>query len=174
MQLKRAPLLVIAGTVAGLAGVCRSTASLRRQRRCWHLRVRSPVAPAPPDDPGRRAGWLPGRATARRARARGRAGAAPARRQGARSALGATEQYGYGELAVRVTTRGRKIIDVAVAGIQTAEPYSANLARQVIPTLRSEVLSGQTASINAVSGATYTSEAYAKSLQAALDKLHLR
>ena len=40
--------------------------------------------------------------------------------------------------------------------------------------LRSEVLSGQTARISAVSGATYTSEAYAKSLQAALDQLHLR
>jgi uncharacterized protein with FMN-binding domain len=40
--------------------------------------------------------------------------------------------------------------------------------------LRSEVLSGQTASISGVSGATYTSQAYATSLQAALDKLHIR
>ena|ERR1700733_3435540 len=174
MQLKRAPLLVIAGTIAGLAGVL-----------SFHSQPAAPAAlPGTPGQvsggthsarrSGAAAGLDPGRAPARHARARGRARAAPARRQGGRSALGATEQYGYGELAVRVTTRGRKIINVAVAGIQTAEPYSANLARQVIPTLRSEVLSGQTASINAVSGATYTSEAYAKSLQAALDKLHLR
>jgi uncharacterized protein with FMN-binding domain len=83
-------------------------------------------------------------------------------------------QYGYGQLAVRVTARAGHIVSVAVAQIQTAEPYSAQLARQVIPTLRAEVLSGQTASINGVSGATYTSEAYAKSVQAALDSLHLR
>jgi uncharacterized protein with FMN-binding domain len=58
--------------------------------------------------------------------------------------------------------------------LRTAEPYSQQLAGQVIPTLRSEVLSGQTASISGVSGATYTSQAYAMSVQAALDKLHIK
>jgi uncharacterized protein with FMN-binding domain len=84
------------------------------------------------------------------------------------------EQYGYGELAVKVTAKGGRITNVAVPTIRTAEPYSSQLASQVIPTLRSEVLSGQTARINAVSGATYTSQAYALSLQAALDKLHIK
>ena len=129
------------------------------------------MAPTLPDD-RRPAGWN-GLCDGTACQGQGPGQGGPCTRQGVRSALGATEQYGYGELAVRVTTRGRKIINVVVAEIQTAEP-SANLARQVIPTLRSEVLSGQTASINAVSGATYTSEAHAKSLQAALDKLHLR
>jgi uncharacterized protein with FMN-binding domain len=42
----------------------------------------------------------------------------------------------------------------------------------VIPMLRSEVLSAQSARINAISGATYTCEAFAQSLQAALNKAH--
>jgi uncharacterized protein with FMN-binding domain len=69
---------------------------------------------------------------------------------------------------------GSRITDVSVPVIQTAEQYSQQLASQAIPMLRSEVLSGQTASISGVSGATYTSQAYATSLQAALDKLHIR
>ncbi len=63
---------------------------------------------------------------------------------------------------------------MAVTTLQTAEPYSQQLASQVIPALRAEVLAGQSAQINAVSGATYTSQAYALSPQAALDKLHIR
>ncbi len=84
---------------------------------------------------------------------------------------GATEQYGYGELAVKITVRGGRITDVSVATLQTAEQYSQSLAQQVIPVLRNEVLSAQSAHINGISGATYTSEAYASSVQSALDRL---
>jgi len=90
-----------------------------------------------------------------------------------RSAVGPVEQYGYGQLAVRVTVTGRKITDVSLASIQVAESYSASLAQQVIPMLRSEVLSAQSANINGISGASYTVAAYAASLQAALNKLHV-
>ena len=117
--------------------------------------------------PAKRAGAAPGK---HKAKLKG-AGAAAGSVQ---SAVGATEQYGYGELAVKVTASGSHITDVAVTTLQTAEPYSQQLASQVIPTLRAEVLSGQSAQINGVSGATYTSQAYAMSLQAALDKLHIR
>jgi uncharacterized protein with FMN-binding domain len=48
------------------------------------------------------------------------------------------------------------------------------LANRAIPVLRNEVLSAQSARIQAVSGATYTSEAYAQSVQAALDKAHFK
>ncbi|HLN06376.1 MAG TPA: FMN-binding protein [Acidimicrobiales bacterium] len=89
----------------------------------------------------------------------------------ATTALGNSEQYGYGVLAVRVTVRGGHITNVSVANLQTAEQYSQLLAQQVIPVLRNEVLSAQSAHINAISGATYTSEAYAYSVQSALDRL---
>jgi len=90
-----------------------------------------------------------------------------------RTATGQSEQYGYGVLAVTVTVTGTRITDVTLAQLQTAEQYSQQLAAQVVPTLRSEVLAAQTSRINGVSGATYTSEAYATSIQSALDKLHV-
>ena len=90
------------------------------------------------------------------------------------SALGTDEQYGYGALAVRVTVSGARIVDLAVGSLQTAEPYSQSIAQQVIPLLRSEVLAAQGIKIDAISGATYTSEAYAYSVQSALDALHFK
>ena len=88
-----------------------------------------------------------------------------------RSATGRLEQYGYGQLSVRVTMAGGRITDLAVATLKTADTYSQQLAAQVVPILRHEVLSAQSARINGLSGATYTSEAYAYSVQSALDKL---
>jgi uncharacterized protein with FMN-binding domain len=92
----------------------------------------------------------------------------------AKSATGAVVPYGYGELSVTVTVRGDQITAVSVPLLRTAEPYSQQLAQQVIPMLKSEVLAAHSAQIHGVSGATYTSEAYAQSIQSALDKLHIR
>jgi uncharacterized protein with FMN-binding domain len=88
--------------------------------------------------------------------------------------VGSLVQYGYGELSVKVTASGSRIVDVSVVNLQTAESYSQQLAQQVIPMLRGEVISAQSAQINGISGATYTSQAYAQSLQSALTKLHLK
>lgn len=93
---------------------------------------------------------------------------------GVRLATGATEQYGYGQLAVRVTVNGSKITKLRVVGLSTAESYSQQLAAQVIPMLRNEVLAAQSPSVNGISGATYTTEAYLYSIQSALDKLHVK
>jgi len=88
------------------------------------------------------------------------------------SATGPAEQYGYGVLAVKVTVSGGRITDLSVPNLQTAEAYSQQLADAVIPMLRRQVLQVQSANIAGVSGATYTSEAYAISLQKALQSLH--
>ena len=87
---------------------------------------------------------------------------------------GVLEQYGYGELSVTVTVRGTQIVNVSVPVLRTAEPYSQQLADQVLPMLKHEVLAAHSARISAVSGATYTSQAYADSIQSALDKLHFK
>ncbi len=69
---------------------------------------------------------------------------------------------------------GNRITDVSVPSLQVAEPTSQQICDQAIPLLRSEVLAAQSARIDGVSGATYTSEAYYLSLQAALDALHVK
>jgi len=89
-----------------------------------------------------------------------------------RSAVGSSEQYGYGVLSVKVTVRGSQITDVSVSTLQTAESYSQSIAQQVIPILRIEVLAAQGTTVNGISGATYTTQAYLQSLQSALDTLH--
>ncbi|MHB2021847.1 MAG: FMN-binding protein [Mycobacteriales bacterium] len=91
---------------------------------------------------------------------------------GAQTATGPMVSYGYGRLSVRVWVAGNKIAAVNLANLQTVDPYSQQLAAQVIPMLRGEVLKLQKGQIYGVSGATYTSQAYAMSLQAALKKLH--
>ena len=93
---------------------------------------------------------------------------------GVRTATGTAEQFGYGVMAVKVTVNGSKITDVSVASLQTAEPTSAQICSEAIPMLRQEVMQAHSAQINGISGATYTSEAYAYSLQSALDKLHVK
>ena len=87
---------------------------------------------------------------------------------------GSVVPYGYGELATRVAISGGRITGVSVPVLKTAEQFSQELANRAIPVLRHEVLAAQSARIQAVSGATYTSEAYAQSVQAALDKAHFR
>lgn len=88
-----------------------------------------------------------------------------------RTASGPTVPYGYGQLAVKVTVKGRHIVAVTVPLLQTAESYSQAIAQQVIPMLKREVLQAQTTQVNVISGATYTSEAYLTSLQRALDTI---
>lgn len=162
--MKRAGWYVLAGAVAGFGGV---------------LGVHggggsAPAVLAQPKPGGTAAAPVPSASPAGRARSAG-----PAARQGgatgqARSATGTVIQYGYGELAVKVTVHGTQITAVSVPLLRTAEPYSQQLAQQVIPMLKSEVLAVHSARIHGVSGATYTSEAYAQSIQSALDKLHVR
>ena len=91
-----------------------------------------------------------------------------------RSVTGSTYNYSYGQLAVRVTVTGAKITGLSVVGLQTAESYSQQIADQVIPMLRQEVLAAQSVRVNGISGASYTAEAYVSSVQSALNKLHFK
>jgi uncharacterized protein with FMN-binding domain len=57
--------------------------------------------------------------------------------------------------------------------LPTDRPRSAEINAQAGPLLRQEVLQAQSAKINVVSGATYTSEAFAQSLQVAIQRANL-
>ena len=83
---------------------------------------------------------------------------------------GKVEQFGYGQLAVTVTLTGTRITDVAVSSLQVIDPTSQYIEQQAVPYLKQEVLQAQSANIQGVSGASYTAQAYALSLQSALAK----
>jgi len=88
--------------------------------------------------------------------------------------LGAEVQYAYGELELKVTVTGGKITDVQPAVDNAFDPRSAQINSYAEPQLQSQTLAAQSANIDGVSGATFTSQAYVQSLQAALDKLGLK
>jgi uncharacterized protein with FMN-binding domain len=88
-----------------------------------------------------------------------------------RSALGHAVSYPYGELQVKVTEQGSRITDVSVTRLSVPDPQSGSIDQIAVPQLRQEVLAAQGLNINGVSGASYTSQAYAQSVQSALDKL---
>lgn len=84
---------------------------------------------------------------------------------------GADELAGrYGDVQVQLVVSGGRITDVRALVMPTDRPRSAQISQDAGPQLRSEVLQAQSAQIDTVSGATYTSDAYAQSTQAALDQ----
>jgi uncharacterized protein with FMN-binding domain len=69
-----------------------------------------------------------------------------------------------------VVLNGSRIVDVQAVQLPFDHPRSAEISRQAEPYLRQEVLQAQSANIDVVSGATFTSYSYAQSLQSALDQ----
>jgi uncharacterized protein with FMN-binding domain len=78
----------------------------------------------------------------------------------------------FGTVQVRVTVQGGRITGVQPLQMPVDHAQSAYISQQAEPLLREEVLQAQSANIQILGGATYTSESYAESLQSALDKAH--
>jgi len=89
-----------------------------------------------------------------------------------RTVTGPVVQTPFGPVQVRVTSHGRHITNVTALRLPADTGYSQLLSQTAGPRLRQEALAAQSAHIDAVSGATYTSDGYAQSLQSALDQLH--
>ncbi|MGO4663022.1 FMN-binding protein [Terrabacter sp. 2TAF16] len=79
----------------------------------------------------------------------------------------------YGSVQVRVSFTGKKITNVHALQLTDSSRTSVSISAGAAPTLRREALAAQSAQIDVVSGATYTSEAYQQSLQSAIDAAHL-
>jgi hypothetical protein len=75
-----------------------------------------------------------------------------------------------GPVQVAVTFEGDRIVDVITIQAGTDHPESVRLNEEALPILRQEALAAQSAQIDTVSGATYTSEGYRTSLQSAIDQ----
>ena len=86
---------------------------------------------------------------------------------------GAAENTEYGPVQVSATISGGKLTDVSVLQVPDRGGYEQQIVQIALPELKSEALSKQSADIDVVSGATYTSQGYAESLQSALDQAGL-
>lgn len=78
----------------------------------------------------------------------------------------------YGTMQVAAVVANGKLTDITVLQ-ETDGGRSQEIDASAIPILKSEALSAHSANIDVVSGATYTSQGYAQSLQSALDKAAL-
>jgi uncharacterized protein with FMN-binding domain len=97
-------------------------------------------------------------------------GAVPA---GGETVLGDVAATQYGDVQVQLTLSGGRITGAQTVKAPSADAQSRQIAADAIPKLNQAVMTAQSAQIDAVSGASYTSEGYIKSLQSALDKAGL-
>jgi uncharacterized protein with FMN-binding domain len=77
----------------------------------------------------------------------------------------------YGNVQVEITVRDGKIVDAQA--LQSPNGRSQRFSDYAVPQLRQETLAAQSASISNISGASYTSWGWYKSLQGALAKAGL-
>jgi uncharacterized protein with FMN-binding domain len=90
------------------------------------------------------------------------------------SATGEAVNYTYGILSVSVTSSGKRIENVTIASLDDGGNFrSQSIDQQSIPILERQALQAQSANIQGVSGASYTSAGFERSLQSALGKLGL-
>lgn len=76
----------------------------------------------------------------------------------------------YGTIQVAITVSSGKISDVNFLKLPDDDTRSYQISNQASPLLESQTLAAQSSTIDGVSGATYTTSGYIKSLQAAIDK----
>ena len=94
---------------------------------------------------------------------------------GAQAATGPVIDYGYGKISVKVTVSGTTITSVTVASLDYfGSSRSQQIDQQAIPLLQQQAMQAQGSGIQGVSGASYTSQGFQQSLQAALQSLGLK
>ena len=87
-----------------------------------------------------------------------------------KTVVGGVASTRFGPVQVQLTLQGARILDVQAIQMPSSHPRSQRISDEAAPMLRSEVLQAQSARINLISGASYTSQGYAESVQSALDR----
>ena len=170
--MRRAP-IVIAATAAGLVGVLSfhtKSASLTLGglpgTSATQGSPTTSVAAGPPSGQGSSGASSPPTSSS--------SGSSTAIQSTTRSATGPLVNYHYGVLSVSVTAAGKKITKVGIASLDDGGNFrSQSIDQQSIPVLEQQALQAQSANIQGVSGASYTSAGFEQSLQAALNKVGL-
>ncbi|WP_392969479.1 FMN-binding protein [Streptomyces sp. LN245] len=88
---------------------------------------------------------------------------------GTGTVTGDSVQTRWGPVQVRITLKDGKITESTAVVYPSDNPRDQEINGYALPELRRETLAAQSAQIDSVSGATYTSDGYRQSLQSALD-----
>jgi uncharacterized protein with FMN-binding domain len=92
---------------------------------------------------------------------------------GAKTYTGDAAQTMWGPVQVQITVTNGKITSVRPTQVPNDNFRDQEINSYAVPILNQEVVQAQSARIDAVSGATVTSDGYVQSLQSALDRAHL-
>ncbi|OIQ74955.1 FMN-binding domain protein [mine drainage metagenome] len=174
--MQKRPLLILSGTVMGTVGVLsyvpiatNAAAPLAASTSAFttSAQASAPVTTATKATTTKAAS----RARTAKAKSRTAKSATSATNSAAiRKLTGATAQTPFGPLQVEITVQGTKII--GATALQTPQGgRSSQINQQAVPYLVQETLAAQSANIQGVSGATYTSGGWVQSLQSALSKI---
>jgi uncharacterized protein with FMN-binding domain len=87
--------------------------------------------------------------------------------------IGSLQTTQYGQLQVKLTVNAGRITRVGFTTLLANDGRSVGIDQSAVPILIRETIAAQSANIQGVSGATYTTGAYEQSLQAAIDKAAL-
>lgn len=79
----------------------------------------------------------------------------------------------FGNVQVQITVQDGVIVKSVVLQVPWSDHKDQEINSRAVPTLNAEAVSAQSADIDMVSGATFTSAAYIQSLQSAIDKAAL-
>jgi len=159
--MKRAP-IVMSATVAGLAGVVGfQTHTLAQHSALAATPSSTPAAAATQGSTAKTTATTSTRRTSTTKRAS----------TSTKTATGNAASNQCGDVRVRVSVSGGKITKVTALDLPTQDPKSQEISSYAEPQLRQQALQAQSASVDGVSGASYTSESYKESLQSALDQL---
>lgn len=88
----------------------------------------------------------------------------------ARTVTGAAADTRYGPVQVQIRLAGSKITGVQILHYPTDSGEDQQINGYALPILIDETVAAQNAKVDAVSGATYTTDGYLRSLQSALDQ----
>lgn len=86
---------------------------------------------------------------------------------------GASAQTRFGAVQVQIVVADGTITDVVALQLTDEDQKSVSISNRAEPVLRQQVLAAQSANVQGVSGATYTTDGYLTSLQSALDQAGL-
>ncbi len=99
--------------------------------------------------------------------------ASPTTAPASRTVVGSVVSNQYGDVQVEVVVRAGQLADVESLELPSDRERSRYINSIAGPELRQEALQARSANIDVISGATYTSQSYAQSLQSALDQAGL-
>jgi uncharacterized protein with FMN-binding domain len=91
----------------------------------------------------------------------------------AKTVTGSVAQTQWGPVQVRLAVKNGSITQVTILQYPHDNGRDVEIADYALPILIQETIKAQSADIDMVSGATYTSEGYVESLQSALDQANL-